>query len=202
MKKGKELTKTESRRRCIALLCAAVLIGIAVGAAAAASGAVDITGERVMLHQYFAPEYSGDTALEVFGNTFGFSAIYLLLIFLLGFFPLGQPLGAASLIYRGFGIGASTACLYGHSGFGALPSVLLLILPKAIVLSYIGALAVREQLKLSNLQYNFLFREKLPEEHNIRTIKLYCIKFAVLILLAALTAAGDSLMNYLFMKMN
>ena len=101
MKHRKDLTQTESRRICLFMLNIAVLAGVAAGAVIAVTGKG--TGNP-LLHQFFSPAYSGDTVLEVFRNTFLTSAIFMVALFLLGFFAFGQPLGVAMLIYSGIGI--------------------------------------------------------------------------------------------------
>ena len=201
MKYGNDLTRTESRRICIFLLHIAVVAGIAVGAAiVAAKKDTDLSGEW-WLHQYFAPAYSGNTVLAVFRNTFVSSAVQLVLIMLLGFFSLGQPFGAALLVYRGVGIGASVASMYMISGAGSLLPILVLVVPKAIILSYISVLGVREAFRLSAVQLRFLFRDELPEAKMKRAVKLYFVKFLVLAAIIMLVSAADSVMNYIFMDL-
>lgn len=201
MKHRNDLTKTESRRICLFLLNLAVIAGVVIGAIIASGGKGTSIAERSWLHQYFAPVYSGNTVLAVFRNTFFSSAIFLVSVFILGFFSIGQPLGIILLIYRGIGIGASVAQMYILNGTASLPSVLLLIIPKAIVLSFTAALGVREMLRLSSAQFRFLFTDDLPEEKMKREIKLYFIKFLVLILITVLTAMMDSAVNYIFMDL-
>ena len=202
MKHRNDLTRTESRRLCLFLLNTAVIAGIAVGAVIAAKGGENLKlEEKWWLHQFFAPIYSGNTLLAVFRNTFLSSAAFLAVFFLLGFFSIGQPIGVALLIYRGVGIGASAAEMYILSGVSAVPSVMALLLPKALVLSFAASLGVREMLRLSCTQFAFVFRDELPDEKMKRTVKLYCIRFLVLVVLVMLAAVVDSAVNYLFMDL-
>lgn len=91
------------------------------------------------------------------------------------------------------------ALVYITSGAESFPSVLVLVLPKALVLSFIAALSVREALKLSGLLFAFLFKDEFTDEKTGRTIKLYFIKFFVLMVMVLLVSVMDSLMNYFFM---
>lgn len=201
MKRRNDLTKTESRRLCLLLLNMAIVAGIAAGAAAVALNRDSGMTDSLWLHQFFAPVYSGNTVLDVFKNTFVMSGIYLSLIFILGFFSLGQPLGIILLVYRGFGIGVSVAQMYILSGMESLPSVIVLLLPKALALSFIAALGVREMLKLSCELFSFLFKDELPDEKMGRTVKLYAVKFLVLLFLSLLVSIIDSALNYIFMDL-
>ncbi len=201
MKYGNSLTRNESRKKCLMLLNAAVIVGIAAGAVIAVILGADRLGEAKWLHQCFSPLNSGNTVLEVFVNCFRMTGIFIGALFALGFCSCGQPLCAAFLIYRGFGIGAAAAQLYMLMGVSALPAVLVLVLPKAIVVSYITSLASREALKLSGTQFMLIFRDVLPEEKMQRTVKLYCIKFLVLMVFVILISVADSLLNYLFLDL-
>lgn len=201
MKHRNELTVTESRRLCLLILNMVVLAGVAIGAVIAVKGQNTAITETSLMHQYFTPSLSGNTVLDVFRNTFVSSVIYLAIVFILGFFSLGQPLGIALLVHRGIGIGMSAAMMYINSGIEAIPAVLLLFLPKALVLAFIAVLSVRELLKLSCIQFSFVFREKTYEEKMKRTVKLYCIKFAVLAVFVMLAAVADSVLNYIFMDL-
>ena len=201
MKHRNDLTKTESRRLCLLLLNMAIIAGIAAGAAVAAMKRGSGMTDSLWLHQFFAPVYSGNTVLDVFKNTFVLSGIYLAAVFILGFFSFGQPLGIILLAYRGFGIGVSVAQMYILSGMESLPAVLAMLLPKALALSFIASLGVREMLKLSCALFSFLFKDELPDEKMVRTVKLYAVKFLVLLFLSLLVSIADSALNYIFMDL-
>ncbi|MCC8135360.1 MAG: hypothetical protein LIO40_01590, partial [Ruminococcus sp.] len=201
MRHRNDLTKTEGRRLCLSLLHVAIAVGIVIGAVwISTGGRADIAGQW-WVHQYFSPIYSGNTVLDVFKNTFFSSALFLVLALLFGFFAVGQPLEIILLTCRCVGIGASVALMYITSGAESFPSVMVLVLPKALVLSFIAALSVREALKLSGLLFAFLFRDEFPDEKTGRTIKLYFIKFFVLMVMVLLVSVMDSLMNYFFMDL-
>lgn len=201
MKYGNGLTKTEGRRVCLVLLHAAAIAGIAAGAFAAVRYGLPDAEHELWLHQCFSPEYSGNTVLAVFWNTLKYSLIYLVGAFLLGFFSLGQPLGVGMMLLRGVGIGASVAMMYMSSGTDLLGAAAVLVLPKAMILTFLTALAVRESLKLSTSQLRIIISGDTLEEKLPRTVKLYVIKFLVLAVIAVLVSAADSVMNYIFMDL-
>lgn len=181
---------------CFVLLAMIVLLGASAGASMTAFWGIEWAQGRVWLHQYFSPVLSGETVLEVFGNTFMIAAFFAFAEFILGFFSMGQPLCIALLAARGFGIGSAAAQLYIMNGIKAVPAVVVLVLPKAIVLSFIAILGGREMLRLSWLMIRILFRDYYPEESTKRMTRLYCIKFAVLLFMIVIAAAADSTLNY------
>ncbi len=198
MKYGNNITGNESRRRFILLLNAVIITGIAVGAVLASLIGADRLDNAVWLHQFFSPLCSGNTVLEVFLNCMRISFMYIGAFFALGFCSCGQPLCMLLLAYRGVGIGAAAAQLYMLMGVRAFPAILVLVLPKAVMLSFVTVLAAREALKLSGVQFTLVFRDVLPEEKMRRTVKLYCVKFIVLTAAVLLASAADAFLNYMF----
>ena len=120
---------------------------------------------------------------------------------LLGFFAIGQPLAIFLLGYRGVGIGVSVSMMYMTSGMSSMPTLLILLLPKALALSFTASLAVRETLRLSGVQFKFLFNDDSADDNMQKVIKLYFIKFIVLTAITFVIAVLDSLMNYFFMDL-
>lgn len=194
--KTSRLTPSGRRRSCYAALASVILAGVATGAVITASFGSEKTSENPWLHQYFSPMLSGETMLDVFRNTFFTAGAFAAIMFVLGFFSVGQPLCILLLAHRGLGIGSAAAQLYMENGLGAIPAVGVLVLPKAAALSMIAILGGREMLRLSGMQFAFLFRDVFPEDSMKRTTKLYCIKFAVLIILLVIISAADSSLNY------
>lgn len=176
-------------------MISALAVGIIIGSFTAVSA--EFLKDLPLANQYISPVFSGNTLLEIFRNTFLSVSGILAVIFCTGFFAAGQPLSFATLIYRGFGIGFSTAFTYMTFGKSGIYITLLFIVPKILATSVIIMLAVRESLKLSNIIYRYIFRETVQENMG-KYIRLYCVKFIVLILLALITASADCGINYLF----
>lgn len=198
MKKRRELTPSGERNLCFASLAAVILLGVAAGASLTAAHGTEWAGERIWLHQYFSPMLCGETILGVFKNTFLTAGFFALTMFVLGFFSIGQPLCIALTAARGLGIGAAAAQLYIENGFGAVTAISVLVLPKALALSLTAILGAREMLRLSGVQFSFLFSDNCPEESMQRLTKLYCVKFAVIIIMIAIVSVADSAVNYFF----
>ncbi|MBR1593085.1 MAG: stage II sporulation protein M [Ruminococcus sp.] len=194
MKHGKYTDFAKKRNRGFFLMTLAVIAGTAIGSFNYGAGDIPF------LHQYFSPVYSGNTLTDVFGNTFMSLALFSAGAFIMGMFALGQPFGVLLLMYRGYGIGISASMMYYTMGFGAVPAVMILLLPKAVCTVIVSMLAVRELMRSSCMIFRYI-TGRGGDEPERRFFRLYCIKFAVIILISALISAADALMNYLFAKL-
>jgi len=102
----------------------------------------------------------------------------------------GQPLGIALIIYRGFGIGAASAALYSAYGSSAVLKVLVLLLPKALAVTLVSVLAVRELMRASQCVLRFWTYGGIPDERSA-DLRRYSLKFAVLMLISLLISLAD-----------
>lgn len=187
MKKTGYLTASQSRRMPTLMLCAAVSAGMIAGSV---YGAAHPHGLPLILHQCFLPGESGTGFLTVTRNTFFSSALFIAAAYLAGLSALGQPVGIALLIYRGFGIGASSASLYSSEGAGAAFKVTLQLMPAALALTGVAILAVRELLRTSTAVLRLWTAGELKDEKLI-DLRLYSVKYAVLLLLSAIISLAD-----------
>jgi len=169
------------------LLCAAVSAGMIAGSV---YGAAHPHGLPLMLHQCFLPGQCGSSFFTVAWNTFLSSALFISAAYFAGLFAFGQPLGIALLIYRGFGIGASSAALYSSEGIGAALKVTLQLMPVALAFTGVAILAVRELLRVSTTILRLWTIGELKNEKLI-DLKLYSVKYAVLLLLSAIISLAD-----------
>lgn len=175
------------------LLCAAMIAGIIAGSVYQAKNAAAPT---VLVHQYAAPVYANANVFVYALGSFAVTSLFLAAAFLTGLFAFGQPVGAALIFYRGFGIGASAALLYGTFGAKAAAAVFLLLLPKALGYSFISIVAVRELIRASNFSLFCWISEDAPARRT--SFKLYCVKFLALIFIALIISALDAAANVLF----
>lgn len=173
-------------------LCAAA--GIIAGSVMEAKNMEAVSSPWV--HQFFSPISGGDGFLESVGNSCLSSAIFLAAVFFTGLFVFGQPFGIVLLIWRGIGIGASVAGMYGLCGAEAIPAVIMLVLPKALVSVIIAVLAVRELIRSSNMLLSFTAVGEIRENRR-SGIRLYCIKFLVLLLISVIVCIAGSAVNIL-----
>ena len=145
----------------------------------------------------FVPSRCGNTVYEVFINSFIRLSAFTVTAFVLGIWAFGQPFGVLMLVYRGLEIGSSTALIYSSRGLSGLPEVLVLVLPKALAVTAVSVLAVRELMRSSCGILKYVLSD-CTESTGRGTFRLYCIKFAVLMIISLIISVGDAFMNYLF----
>lgn len=191
MKHTTYISGTEKKNNGFFLLCIAEIIGIIIGSCIAVS-----CKDNEMLRQNVSPALYGATLLEIFRSTLVSSLIFIVVAFFSGLFAFGQPLGIALIITKGAEIGMSTAFVYAEKGLSAFPAVMVLNVPKAIAVSAVAVLAVREVWRSSSDIFHFMVSgEHGSEQVNL---KLYCVKYIVLIVIIFIISMADSLMNYIF----
>lgn len=196
MKHIKCCTSDKSRRVFLTVLALTATVGIFIGSF---FGAERQDLPSAWIHQYFYPFACDRSLFSFFLNDCASAAVFISAVFLFGLFPTGQPLAAVALVYRGFGAGLSAALLYARFGRAAVTAVLLLIIPKAIAYIYISMLAVREGIRSSDYILHMLIYND-SENTKAFSLKMYAVKYGVLILLSVVAAAADTAVNYLFLR--
>lgn len=183
----------DRKKRGMLLLYLALTAGIAAGAVWAVEKP---DAASPLFHQFFDTMHSGATVSGAFCGTFISLALFILAAFLFGTAAVGQPFGVLLLIYRGFGIGLSVALMYIRMGISAFPVLVLSVFPKAVAVSVVSVLAVRELMRSSNAVFRYLVNEG---EHygEYRGIRIYCIRFAVLLIISFIISTADSFWNYI-----
>ncbi len=118
----------------------------------------------------------------------------LILQFFAGMFAFGQAFAVLTLIYRGAASGISAAFVYLVLGAKGFFAVLLTVLPFAASSAFLVILGARESIRLSGniAKYSFLQgAESTPPD-----IRLYSVKFGVLLILGLLFSIADTLITY------
>ena len=192
MKHAGYISGTEKKNSGFLMLCITEIIGILIGSYIAVS---DIDTDFLL--KYLCPVLIGGTLSEFFRYTFFSSLIFIVAAFLSGLFAFGQPLGIVLIIGKGAEIGLSAVMMYSVKGISALPAIFLLNLPKSVAVSVVMILAVREVIRSSMSVLHGLISEREYDSERA-DLKLYCIKFIVLIIIIFIVSVADSLLNYIF----
>ena len=198
MKYSDKLTSSQSRKALTLLLCIMAAGGIIAGSiyGAAAGGQ-----PPVWLHQYFLPSGREVPVLEQMRNTILSSGLFIAAVYLMGLSAFGQPVGAAMIVFRGFGIGLASALLYSEYGSSALPKVVILLMPKALAVTFISVIAVRELMRASGCVLKLWVYGEVVDER-IVDLKRYSLKFAVLLLLSLLITLADGAVSMIYSKLS
>ncbi len=151
------------------------------------------------LMQKFIKNRTEQSIFITFFSSFFSSAISIIVLFFLGFFPLGQPVGFFIPVFHGLGLGLSTAYLYSFRGLKGVFFSILIIAPSEIIYTLILLLAAKFSIKFSNMNFKNLFPEKFKQK-NKETLKLYVKRFTYLLCLELMGALTDCTTTFLFAR--
>lgn len=191
MKHTTYISGTEKKNNGFFLLCLVEIIGIIIGSCMTVS-----CKDNEIFRQNISPALYGATLLEIFRSTLVSSLIFVIAAFFCGLFAFGQVMGIALIVIKGIEIGLSSAFVYAEKGLSAFPVIMVLNVPKAIAVSAVVVLAVREVWRSSSAVLRFLVSGEHGSEQV--SLKLYCVKYIVLIVIIFIISMADSLMNYIF----
>lgn len=191
------LTGTQRRKLSLGLLLLLISGGIVAGTVIVCSAdSLDAVSKSV-LTQNLLKTSEVKTIIQIYINAFLPLAAALTIQYICGFSALGQPLTIAGIIYRGVSTGVSASVFYLMLGIKGFLAILIMLFPFAAVSSVILILGARESIKFSNMFMNFALNKNVEEDKR-SGIKLYTVKFIVLIALSLLAAAADSIITYFF----
>lgn len=198
MKRIGNLTATQSRKAFTLLLFAFTALGVIAGSV---YGAAHPENSSFWIHQYFVPAPDESPIPALIKVNFLSSALFITAAYLTGLFAFGQPFGFCMLIYRGFGMGFSSALTYTIFGIHALPRIMLLLLPRALGVTVISVLAVRELIRSSGSLLHSLTGGEIRDDKR-SGLKHYTLKFAVLLLLSLLISLADGAVFAVYTRLN
>lgn len=184
------------KNRLLLLLCVLFLGGVIAGStclgnnerlsALAENGLRQIVSER-----------SGAAFGAVLFNSFGSSMVYLTAVCVAGTSMLGIVISPVTVIWRGFYFGLLTALLYSEYALKGVAFNAIMLIPPA-VFSVIGLiLGAKDSVTFSLLLAKLTLPRSAPGSL-FSEFRLYCIRFAILIITALLSALTDALVSHFF----
>lgn len=172
-------------------------LGMIYGALLIGLGQAQTQEQLSFLTEQFINKRAEQSIFYTFIGSFNSSAVLLLGSFLLGLSAVGQPGALALPVFNGLGLGLSMAYLYSTQGFQGILFTLVLILPSAIISTIALVLATNESVRFSNSIFRMLFPGKY-EAPSSNHLKLYLMRFGVLLLFDVAAALVDSVFTFLF----
>lgn len=193
-----EIEQNNNKKKIsILLLFGVILLGTLIGTITFSAMPDNQVFNSDILNNGFMKHTTSMSVFEAFLSSFKNTAVFIAMLFLFGLCAVSQPAEVFILFYRGMALGISISSTYYAYGFKGLPMALLMILPHAVLSSVILILAVRESVKLSNIFAGFAFSDKKNNEFNPQ-VKLYFIKYVVLLVLLVLSSLLDSVLMAVF----
>lgn len=160
-----------------------------------------IDNQAVELLGFLTKEYvslrAGQSLLETFLSSALSSFSYLAILFLLGFFAIGQPLIFLVPVFRGFGLGITMGYLYSRYGLQAAGYCAVLIVPVAFFVALILINAAKDSLKMANLFLLPMVKGNYPML-TPEAAKIYLLKYFIYGLMTLGACILDALLNFLF----
>jgi stage II sporulation protein M len=183
------------RTRVITLLFAVISVGVLFGTLFFRGAADKSIFSSDFLCQGFVKLYHEQTVMDVFLRSVSWTSLYLVLLFLMGFCCISQPLELLMLFIRGCALGVSVSYTYNMYGIKGAGISVLMILPHALITSVVLVFGAREAMRCSNLYFMHVIGRDSEEAEPVQ-LKLYFLRFAVLMAAIPLSAALDSVITY------
>ena len=142
----------------------------------------------------------GNSVVHDITNTFLISLFYVFSAFIVGSSALGQPLAFLLLFYGGYTFGFCTFLMYNLYGKAAVIPIIMTFVPKAAVISVIMILALRTAFKSSATLFAVYCDGDVRDSRELN-LKLYCIRFIVLILVSFIFSVAVGTFDYLYLRM-
>lgn len=150
------------------------------------------------LMQKFIKNRANQNILTIFFSSFFSFAISVLVLFLAGLFPLGQPVGFFMPVFYGLGLGLSTAYLYSCNGFKGFFFSTLIMVPCEILYTFVLLLGSKFSIRFSNAKFKKILGK--GKEQKAGAFKTYVLRFLILFLFQIFAALIDALTTFLFVK--
>jgi hypothetical protein len=112
--------------------------------------------------------------------------------FVLGFFAVGQPLEIMTVAVMGISAGALAASVYIQWGVKGAAVNSIMLVPFITASAFILITGARESIRMSSCFFSF-GTSKSVDFSERPEIKLYCLRFGILMIFSAAVSAGESL---------
>lgn len=182
-------------RTSVAVMLLLILAGIVIGTAVY----MKYPDSACYFHG-FIKSSSKRSIVTVFREAFDNTFILISALMFLGFGAVSQPLELSALVYRGVMLGVSLSYTYSVYALKGIFISFLMILPHALMTSVILVLAVRESLRMSNYVTALVFKENSDIIERPK-VKMYLLKFLILVLFLLAASLIDCVITYLFTGM-
>ena len=193
------MTERNSKPNVIFKIMLLMVAGVLVGALAFSFIKTSTLSDLNLIeNDYLSMRQKGGYISILYSSLLNSSTL-IVVLFLLGFCAIAQPVSILVPVYKGLGFGATIAQIYSENGINGFFTAFILILPCALVSSYALFIGVRESLRMSNRFFSQAFLNRRSESDSINDyVKLYAVKFLVLEAVTAVSAAVDCLSSLVY----
>ncbi len=189
------VNRLRSEKLFFALLLMSML-GVIYGVLLSKQNAAALSPLSFLTEGFVAARCSGGF-FALFFRSFSTAALLLFATFWLGLSAVSQPIIFLLPLFRGLGIGISMGYLTSQYKAQGIAFGAVLLLPYAILSTFLLLLSCREAIRLSNLLLTGIWRS---ERLGVPDLRLYCLKGGVLFLLLIPAALLDATLSFLFAR--
>ncbi len=196
----KTVVRDSNKNILFGSLLALYIFGMIYGSLLIKSDVNSVWSELEFITNEYRAMQIEQSVITTFCNSFFSSFILVLLPYLFGYSSIGQLGTIVIPFFNGLGLGCALGYLYLNFGLKGVGYSALIVIPHSVVALFALMIACRESIKLSNL----FFQSFLPKQEktvNINIIKLYNIKFIVLLGILLCAALINVATVMLFSKM-
>lgn len=184
------------RNGFFAFLTGAVLIGVLLGTLSCCLLDKTFLSSLQSAGGNFLDDRKSENFGQILVSSLGTCTLFLGVIFLCGFSPVGQLFEVAALVFRGMGLGVTLSQLYLSGGRSMIAYSCLMVVPAAVITSVAMMIGAREAVLLSNIYLRTTFADR-QVDGLLETVKLYAAKFLVLEAVIAVGSGVDCLCTIL-----
>lgn len=189
--------RTGNRNYIFIAIMILFIVGMVYGTLLIKSQPVNLLKQLNIITKEYASSQRKESILSLMVNSFCSSFVFLLLPYLFGYSPIGQAGTLLVPLFKGLGLGATLGHLYLTFGLKGIGYSALIIVPQTVIALFAIMIACRESIKLSNL----FFINILPDREKMvttQTIKMYNIKYGILMFFILISAIVDAVFVVLF----
>ncbi len=191
--------KSKPRLIFLALL-AALTAGMLYGVLLAGGGSEAMLSSLRIFTAEYAAAQRGQSLMKSFFDAFLSGFFFLLAPYLLGYSAIGQPAAFLVPFFKGLGLGAFLGSLYRSYGFTGFLYSALLVVPYTLAALLAILVACRESVRLSNLFFSCILGNRGRERVSGSALRLYHIKFLVLLAIVVVSAVVYTVCVLLFSR--
>lgn len=188
------IPQRKRRDSLLALLAALYFLGVVLGTVLYCT--LDAERKKTLddIAEDFVSGRLGNTFWETMVNSFSGAFIMLVVCFALGSCVIAQPAEVFVPLFRGLGVGAAIAGMYGRFGVSGVGVSALLIVPNAVLSAFALIMASREAVRFSSALYGMTFGKTTADARP--DVRLYLTKFVILCAVLALSAFSDGVITF------
>ena len=183
----------------IKILFVIFMVGMIYGAMLIGLNRDEAVNQLGSIMQKFINKRIEQSIFITFASSFFSSMILVVILFLVGFFSIGQPIAFFIPMFQGMGIGLSTAYLYSSKGISGIIFCLILIAPTTIISTITLLLGSKESIRFSNKNLRTLFPQKFDQNMQ-GELNLYLKRFSALTIFQLVSAVVDTMCTFLFAR--